>query len=601
MGCVKYLKNVTVLDNEQIICCNDKTSEKTDPDGDSEFFDALAQQAVDFKGVSNKHVASAILKEQTKLKFNEIINLTKDQRDGKAASEPGSSSMKQTVSAGVEDHSGGEWKKVERKPRRNNVVIGNRDDTNIKGVPKYTYLHVYRIDKETTVESLTALLANHFPEVICESITPKHPEMYSSFRIGIYDRNFRKAMDPSIWPSGACCANDYKFDNLFIDLWYANIKVICITVTWCTPDMISLLHITNFTLASSYSRSNFKGGGTAIYVKSGLAFNDLGLYDICIEKEFEICGISSEIAGLGKTIILCCYRSPNSNCNVFIECVTDILYDLYKSSHTLFLLGDFNIDPIRDKREFAKLCNVLNVFGLTPRVKWPTRVTNNAASTIDNIFSNCSTKSASLAVDNNISDHRTVLFDCEDNVQQVKCHTMNFMRSFSDQATQNFISDISTEDWLQVYNSNNMNIAYSHFHGIFSFYFEKHFPKHRKNCRPANSNPWINEKIIESSEKLKDLHYMKLDNPRLYDYYKREKLKHKKLINRTKKQVFQEKISQSDNPTKTAWHTIHHLLNRNKNKQRKEITIVQNGTLISNNETIAQLFNDYFLWRLSIY
>nr|CAH7749298.1 unnamed protein product [Callosobruchus chinensis] len=49
MGCVKYLKNVTVLDNEQIICCNDKTSEKTDPDGDSEFFDALAQQAVDFK------------------------------------------------------------------------------------------------------------------------------------------------------------------------------------------------------------------------------------------------------------------------------------------------------------------------------------------------------------------------------------------------------------------------------------------------------------------------------------------------------------------------------------------------------------------------
>nr|CAI5858069.1 unnamed protein product [Callosobruchus analis] len=158
----------------------------------------------DLQGVSNKHVASAILNEQTKLKFNEIINLTKDQRDGQAASEPGSSSMKRIVSAGVDDDSGGEWKKVERKPRRRNVVIGNRDDTNIKGVPKYTYLHVYRIDKATTVESLTELLANYFPEVICESITPKHPEMYSSFRIGIYDRNFRKAMDPEIWPSGAC-------------------------------------------------------------------------------------------------------------------------------------------------------------------------------------------------------------------------------------------------------------------------------------------------------------------------------------------------------------------------------------------------------------
>nr|CAI5849485.1 unnamed protein product [Callosobruchus analis] len=282
-GCVKYLKNIVVLENEQIICCNGKTSEKPDPDSDSELFDALEEQAADSKvdirifnyiikqkdqlirelydkieilksnikllenntstkhniensknvhsknstknttnvpavthaekenrptdlqGVSNKHVTSAILNEQTKLKFNEIINLTKDQRDGQAASEPGSSSMKRIVSTGAEDDSGGEWKKVERKPRKRNVVIGNRDDTNIKGVPKYTYLHVYRIDKATTVELLlTKLLANHFPEVICESITPKHPEMYSSFRIGIYDRNFRKAMDPEIWPSGAC-------------------------------------------------------------------------------------------------------------------------------------------------------------------------------------------------------------------------------------------------------------------------------------------------------------------------------------------------------------------------------------------------------------
>nr|CAI5823787.1 unnamed protein product [Callosobruchus analis] len=267
--------------------------------------------------------------------------------------------------------------------------------------------------------------------------------------------------------------------------------------------MISLLHITNFTLASSYSRSNCKGGGTAIYVKSGLPFDELGLYEICLEKEFEICGISSEIAGIGKAIILCCYRSPNSNSNVFIECLTDLLYNVYKSNHTIFLLGDFNIDPTRNKREYAKLCNALNVFGLTPRVKWPTRVTYSAASTIDNIFSNCSMDSASLVIDNNISDHRTVLFDCGDNPQQVTCHTMNFIRSFTDPAFSNFISDISTEDWLQ------------------------------------------------------------------------------------------EKITQSDNPTKTAWHTIHQILN--KNKHRKNITIIQNDTLISDDEKIAELFNEYFV------
>lgn len=48
------------------------------------------------------------------------------------------------------------------------------------------------------------LLAEQFPEVLCEQLIGKNNKQYSSFKVTIYESNFRKAMDPSIWPDGAC-------------------------------------------------------------------------------------------------------------------------------------------------------------------------------------------------------------------------------------------------------------------------------------------------------------------------------------------------------------------------------------------------------------
>lgn len=58
--------------------------------------------------------------------------------------------------------------------------------------------------KETSIESLTLLLKGNFPEVVCEAITPKHPDVYTSFKVKILETNFRKAMNPELWPLGAC-------------------------------------------------------------------------------------------------------------------------------------------------------------------------------------------------------------------------------------------------------------------------------------------------------------------------------------------------------------------------------------------------------------
>nr|CAI5831234.1 unnamed protein product [Callosobruchus analis] len=279
-GCVKYLKHAVILDSERIICCDD-TINPTSADGDSEFFDAVAQQASDNKvdirifnyiikqkdvlikelynkidllnqkvkyledsnlctpkqfvkktevnknevvsnsfkaenkpaiivnkysddsrnavqGVTGRQVTSALLPEQSKVKMNEVIHLTDHIRH------PGTNDIDKTKHTTNSDNEE-TWTKVERRrPRRNNVIVGNREDPNVKGVPSFTELHVYRLSKNTTVQSLTTFLKENLPEVICEQMNSKHPDLYSSFKVKIHSKNFNIAMDPKLWPSGAC-------------------------------------------------------------------------------------------------------------------------------------------------------------------------------------------------------------------------------------------------------------------------------------------------------------------------------------------------------------------------------------------------------------
>ncbi|KAJ4430573.1 hypothetical protein ANN_19161 [Periplaneta americana] len=104
------------------------------------------------------------------------------------------------------NNSGNEWKTVQPKKRTNSRVqiVGNNKCSGIKTVPKCVDLHVYRIDPDITVTDIKRMLISKFPEVICEQLFGKNTKQYSSFKVTIYESNFRNAMSPSIWPYGAC-------------------------------------------------------------------------------------------------------------------------------------------------------------------------------------------------------------------------------------------------------------------------------------------------------------------------------------------------------------------------------------------------------------
>lgn len=134
-----------------------------------------------------KEVSTGILLAETRAVMDKYVNLTK----------PDVSTIKNDSSE--------DWKSVKSRKHRRSVLVGdNKESSVVKGVPRFVHLHVYRVSPETTAEDLTGMLKVNFPEVVCETLVPRHPGVYASFKVSVFGHNFKTAMNASLWPQGAC-------------------------------------------------------------------------------------------------------------------------------------------------------------------------------------------------------------------------------------------------------------------------------------------------------------------------------------------------------------------------------------------------------------
>ncbi|PSN39697.1 hypothetical protein C0J52_25974 [Blattella germanica] len=75
------------------------------------------------------------------------------------------------------------WNKV--VPRRNKRTVSvtgvnsecKVNESNLQGVPKMVSLHVCRLSPDTTTELLTSYLKFKFPEVVCEKLESRQPNI----------------------------------------------------------------------------------------------------------------------------------------------------------------------------------------------------------------------------------------------------------------------------------------------------------------------------------------------------------------------------------------------------------------------------------------
>ncbi|KAG5899150.1 hypothetical protein JTB14_027343 [Gonioctena quinquepunctata] len=149
--------------------------------------------------MNGNELSKIVLQKQTKIKLNEYIHLN-DVAEHRATS---SQALDRNYWVQVTN------KKKNRQQRL--VIVGNNSNVDVKGVPKHVTLHVYGLNESTSTSSLTTLLKQNFPEVICESMTPKYLDLYTPYNVTIFANNFKTAMDSTVWPQGEC-------ESRFLDL-----------------------------------------------------------------------------------------------------------------------------------------------------------------------------------------------------------------------------------------------------------------------------------------------------------------------------------------------------------------------------------------------
>lgn len=106
------------------------------------------------------------------------------------------------------------WQHVKKrsKQRNKNVVMGNASfSSGVKTVPKLSYLHVSRLHPTTKPDDLKNLLFKSFPEVEVEPLQSKHPQIYSSMKVAIYQEHFKDAWRKEIWPQGSLVSKYFLF------------------------------------------------------------------------------------------------------------------------------------------------------------------------------------------------------------------------------------------------------------------------------------------------------------------------------------------------------------------------------------------------------
>ncbi|CAH2001879.1 unnamed protein product, partial [Acanthoscelides obtectus] len=161
--------------------------------------------------------------------------------------------------------------------------------------------------------------------------------------------------------------------------------------------------------------SQYKGGGTALYIRKTVSTKSIDLTNFCVGKQIELCASQFKDNGI-TTIIIVCYRSPSGDIKVFYDKLGQAIHSVYQPYHHIILCGDFNIDYYNQGTESGNLNSVLSEFNLSPSVGWPTRIGRSSVTTIDQIFTNFEDSGTSCALENNMSHHRTVFFEFHQNI-----------------------------------------------------------------------------------------------------------------------------------------------------------------------------------------
>ena len=391
-------------------------------------------------------------------------------------------------------------------------------------------------------------------------------------------------------------------DSLVLYLQTIKMKfhVIALTETWISPETCDLSFLFPDYDHVKVFRDTKKGGGVSLFVHKSISYKCLSSLNVmCDSLECNFIELNS-CPPLNKPIVIgAMYRPPNTNISTFVsDHLTPILSTQIIQSSICYIMGDFNINLLNHALHVQTTDFIDTMFASSffPLINRPTRITHTSSTLIDNIFTNCTYTQHALSgiLTSDISDHLPIFHIAKHTVKKTQNHT-HPRPIINTRTLHNMHRALLAQNWHDVTQNNDVQAAYTNFSNIITHAYSEHIP-HKNTTSKKKLKPWITNALLTSIKRKNKLYaiYLKHKTTPSLDQYKRYKNKLLNLIRISKKSYYNEKLQQNQYQLKQSWKILKEIIGHNITKANKSEFEI-NGRIITNDEEIANEFNNFFI------
>lgn len=308
-----------------------------------------------------------------------------------------------------------------------------------------------------------------------------------------------------------------------------------------------------------------------------------------------------------KLIVGCIYRHPKADRGVphFIENLNELMKNINDST-TAIIAGDFNIDLINsENNQVEHYTNTILQNSFMPCITIPTRITHHSASLIDHILLKTTKKLIHTKVSagnliTDISDHLPNFLVIDLIIQ--KYQNRPLIRLFTKNKIKKYLELVSNEGPLiTLVNSinldeNNPHKTYEELDKNLHKIFDKYFPLIRKSRKQTNDKPYITSGIKESIKSRNELYKKYINDPTEINEAnwknKRNRVVH--ILRKAETDHYASFIKKHSDNSKELWKRFGNVLGKPKSNHSPIEKIKVGNNYITDQKSIANLFNEYF-------
>ena len=319
-------------------------------------------------------------------------------------------------------------------------------------------------------------------------------------------------------------------------------------------------------------------------------------------ENFESCFIELEQENSKNIIIGIIYRAHTA-IDDFITDFTPILNKMSAENKINYLMGDFNIDLLKDDihRPTHDYLNLVYSHSLIPTIYKPTRITEHSATIIDHILTNNHNVKNSNILVTDVSDHLPTILIAHHGKSNIPKQSTNyyFKRNHNKDNIERMKDKLSDINWQRELNNQDANEDYQKFTSIFNEVYNDCIPlkKYKNNNRKEPKFPWISKGIVKSINTKNKLYkkYLKKPNEKNQSVFKVYRNKLNSIIRKSKRNYYDNRFKMVKNNLRKTWQTINQIIGRGKPKTTLNKLLNSEGSNITDPQLISDEFNNFFV------